>query len=209
MALVDTCTPASKKDRVQEGLIHGASAMRLFIPLGRSDLRVAACGINCRDKFKHGSVASRPGTYNSPMTMPSRPVLPRDNVCILSDRSRESTAVRFDYERLDDHSSCQYLTYFNCPSQIAKSDIRSYRLRVWKGNSRNCGSAYRLQLLRLSDVRTRGTYTLFSKDLAAKSSSASRLSQSNLVGIVVYAMKMLRYLQNKTKTNMYMTGMEM
>lgn len=78
----ETSEAMSRKDRLHVELIHGASAINLRFSPGKSFLRAASAGICCFDRLKHGSVAARSGTYNSPWARPV-PSLPFvDNVCI-------------------------------------------------------------------------------------------------------------------------------
>lgn len=78
----ETSDAMSRKDRLHVEFIHGASAINLESSPGKSALRVASAGICSFDRLKHGSVAARSGTYNSPWALPL-PSLPFvDNVCI-------------------------------------------------------------------------------------------------------------------------------
>lgn len=57
----ETSDAMSKKDRLHDELIHGASAINLKSSPGKSVLRVARAGTCCFDRLKHESVAARSG----------------------------------------------------------------------------------------------------------------------------------------------------
>lgn len=100
----DPCGSEFMKERLHEGLIHGASAIRSNPVPGRSDLRVASRGMYCRDRLEQGSVESSSGTYNNPFIPPLRALFV-DNVCIFCWTSRDSTLFKPVYWTLDSYNS--------------------------------------------------------------------------------------------------------
>lgn len=99
-AFGDSRAAESKKERLHDGLIHGANAIRPKYISGRSDLRVTLCGMYFRERFAHGSVGLRSGTYKSPVVRLFRSALFADSVCIFWLRLRDSTSVKFDCRAL-------------------------------------------------------------------------------------------------------------